>query len=356
MKIDSIVPILYATDVAESIRYFTEKLGFGDNWEWDSPPTFGGVNHGKTQIFFCKDGQGNKDTWMSIFIHDVDAYYESIKSKGAVILSPPQTMEWGVREMLVEAPDGHKLRFGTGTSELVMPNNQFIHAIRALDVEAVKQLIEKEPEWLTWQEKDGRNGLHFLSSLYVSDRPGKDEASLQLMKLLVSKGMDIHSICYIPEKDSAFPGTPLWFAYAKGKNKKLYTRLLEKGANPDNCMFAIAWQNDAEAAALFKKYGAALTDKEGKHTPFVAAVMWKKLAVAKWFLENGADVNTTDEHGNTALFYAVKKRYPQKFVETLLKYGADAHIENNEGLSAFKLAEEEKIMKLLKLFKTYPKG
>jgi catechol 2,3-dioxygenase-like lactoylglutathione lyase family enzyme len=355
MKIDSIVPILYATDVAESIRYFTNKLGFEGNWEWDNPPTFGGVNHGKTQIFFCKDGQGNKGTWMSIFIHDVDDYYESIKSKGAVILSPPQTMEWGVREMLVEAPDGHKLRFGTGTSELVMPNNQFIHAIRALDVEAMKHLIEKEPKWLTWQEKDGRNGLHFLCSLYVNDRPGKGEASLQLLKLLVSKGMDIHSICHIPEKDGTFPGTPLWFAYAKGKNKKLYPWLLENGARPDNCMFAIAWQNDVQAAALFKKYGAAITDKEGNHTPFVAAVMWKKLAVAQWFLENGAEVNTTDEHGNTALFYAVSKKYSLDFIELLLRHGANAHQQNKEGVSPMRVAEQNKQKRLLSLLKAQTK-
>ena len=44
----------------------------------------------------------------------MDVLYERIKAKGATILSAPTTIEWGVREMLVEDPDQHKIRFGHG--------------------------------------------------------------------------------------------------------------------------------------------------------------------------------------------------------------------------------------------------
>lgn len=43
---------------------------------------------------------------------NVDEYYERIKGRGAKIICPPQNMEWNVREMLVEDPDGHRIRFG----------------------------------------------------------------------------------------------------------------------------------------------------------------------------------------------------------------------------------------------------
>lgn len=106
------VPILYSTDITRSIAYYVDVLGFEHKWEWDSPPTFGGVSKDGVELFFCKDGQGHPGTWLSIFISDTDEYYETIKAKGAKIIQSPQTYEWGIREMLVEDPDGHKIRFG----------------------------------------------------------------------------------------------------------------------------------------------------------------------------------------------------------------------------------------------------
>lgn len=114
MIFHSIIPILYSHDVKKSIRYYTEILGFASSWSWDEPVTFGGVDMGEVRIFFCKDGQGQKGTWLAINVTDVDAYYQTILARGAKIISQPQSFEWGMREMLVEDPDGHRIRFGHG--------------------------------------------------------------------------------------------------------------------------------------------------------------------------------------------------------------------------------------------------
>ena len=115
MKFDKAIPILYSTDVSKSIAYFVEQLKFENKWEWDNPPTFGGINRDKVEIFFCKDYQGGPGTWLAIVIDNVDEYYELIKDSGAKIISKPDTKEWGMREMLVECPDGHVIRFGHDT-------------------------------------------------------------------------------------------------------------------------------------------------------------------------------------------------------------------------------------------------
>lgn len=115
MKFKKAVPILYAGDVAKSIAYFTGQLKFENSWEWNSPPTFGGVHRDDVEIFFCKTDQGGPGTWLSVMVDDVDAYYETIKDSGANILSRPDTKEWNMREMLVECPDGHIIRFGHNT-------------------------------------------------------------------------------------------------------------------------------------------------------------------------------------------------------------------------------------------------
>ncbi len=111
MKFRHLNPILYSDNVVKSIDYYKNVLGFEGNWNWGTPPTFGGVSKDGVEIFFCEKGQGNPGTWLSIFVDDVDAYYEKIKAAGARILNAPENYEWGMREMLVEDLDGHKIRF-----------------------------------------------------------------------------------------------------------------------------------------------------------------------------------------------------------------------------------------------------
>lgn len=116
MKFEKAIPILYAQDVAKSIEYFVDQLKFENKWEWDSPPTFGGVYRDQVELFFCKNDQGNPGTWLALVVDNVDDYYEQIKDQGAKILAKPETKEWNMREMLVECPDGHIIRFGHNTS------------------------------------------------------------------------------------------------------------------------------------------------------------------------------------------------------------------------------------------------
>jgi hypothetical protein len=115
MKFGKAIPILYSTDITRSIEYFTRHLKFQHMWEYDKPPTFGGVHMDDVEIFFCKDFQGSPGTWFCIVVDNVDEYYELIRDGEAKILSVPDTKEWNMREMLVECPDGHIIRFGHKT-------------------------------------------------------------------------------------------------------------------------------------------------------------------------------------------------------------------------------------------------
>ncbi|MEP7319703.1 MAG: glyoxalase superfamily protein [Panacibacter sp.] len=114
MPFESVVPILYSTDVKKSIAYYIEQLAFDDQWSWDEPTTFGGVSKDCVRLFFCLNYQGNPGTWIAINVDNVDEYYETIKARGATILSAPEDKEWFMREMLVEDPNGHIIRFGHG--------------------------------------------------------------------------------------------------------------------------------------------------------------------------------------------------------------------------------------------------
>ncbi|CAN5190672.1 hypothetical protein BH11BAC6_BH11BAC6_08880 [soil metagenome] len=112
MTFESIVPILYSSDVKKSIAYYMEQLAFDEQWTWDEPTTFGGVSKDCVRLFFCLKSPGSPGTWVAINVDDVDAYCEIIKTKGANILALPESKPWFMREMLVADPDGHIIRFG----------------------------------------------------------------------------------------------------------------------------------------------------------------------------------------------------------------------------------------------------
>jgi uncharacterized glyoxalase superfamily protein PhnB len=114
-KVERIIPILNVRDVGASLTFYVDVLGFDRSWHWGHPPTFGGVLAGHAEIQFCLNGQGGPGTWLSIWVDDVDAWFERLRSSDVDIRQPPTTFPWGVRELNVADPDGHRIRFSTAT-------------------------------------------------------------------------------------------------------------------------------------------------------------------------------------------------------------------------------------------------
>jgi ketosteroid isomerase-like protein len=107
-----VVPILNVSDLAASFAWFG-KLGWARHWDWSvrsGPPTFGSVVSGDCEIFLCLNGQGQRGTWLSVWIDDVDELHRRCLHNGIEVLRPPRDEPWGVRELHVRHPDGHVLR------------------------------------------------------------------------------------------------------------------------------------------------------------------------------------------------------------------------------------------------------
>lgn len=207
--------------------------------------------------------------------------------------------------------------------------NQFIKAITDLDLDKVRRYLEL-PKWAAWSEPTGKNALHYLCGIpNLGD--DKKESSLKMLKLLLKSGMDINSVHRIDsEKCDFFPATPLWYAYTKGRNEKQYKYLLKQGANTDNCWWAMSWYDDVDAGKLWLKHGAKI-DKIDQL--FVGTFGRKRYKFVEWLLVQGADVNATDDKGNTALVIAVKRK-DEDAIKLLLSRGGDPDKKNKEGFSS----------------------
>ena len=107
-------PILRVANMAGSVRYYVEVLGF-TNADWGGDD-FTCVTRDDALIYLAEGDQGQPGTWVWVGVGDVGALYEEYQAKGAHILHPPEHYSWAY-EMKVGDPDGHVLRFGSEPKE-----------------------------------------------------------------------------------------------------------------------------------------------------------------------------------------------------------------------------------------------
>ena len=216
--------------------------------------------------------------------------------------------------------------------------NKFITAVTNLDLASVKEHLA-QPKWREWSEPSGKNALHYLCAVNLGDDRAKNDVALSILKTLLKSGMNIDSPHRIDEKNcNSFPATPLWYAYTRGRNEKLYKYLLKQGADADHCWWAIAWYDDVKAGELWLKHGAKLGEGPTLDELFLGTFAWKKYRFAFWLVEKGADVNAPGPAGLTALMLAVKRK-DEDAIKLLLRCGADPDRRSDDGTSARKIAE-----------------
>lgn len=113
----TVIPQLRMTDAARSLRFYTEGLGFAEDWRHQFEPglpLFVQLTRAGQTIFLSGHaGDGNVGGAVFFIVPDVDAVYRALPDWLALHVSPPSDMPWGTREMALMDPDGNRLRFAT---------------------------------------------------------------------------------------------------------------------------------------------------------------------------------------------------------------------------------------------------
>jgi ankyrin repeat protein len=227
--------------------------------------------------------------------------------------------------------------------------NSYIKAITSLELSRVKAMVKSRPEWILWAEPTGKNALHYTCGLNVLGDADSSARALAIVRFLLQRGMDINSVQRIEDKNcDFFPATPLWYAYTRGRNEKLYKYLLKQGADPSHCWWAIAWYDDVAAGKLWLKYGAKIDEHPSLNELFLGTFQWKKYKFAKWLLDHGADINAPGPAGLTAIMLAVKRKDGEA-INFLKRRGADPDKEADDGTTARKIAQQKGPRRLLDL-------
>ncbi len=134
-----ILPMLEVKNYDDSVKFYTEKLGFTSVMSMKGPDgqnIFGFVALGGSQIGLGHDPKPNvtlsKDRGNGVVLmiypddFDIDAYCEKVKANGVPLVEELKTEYWGDRVFSVKDPDGFYLTFGK-TVQTVPPDEIQAH-------------------------------------------------------------------------------------------------------------------------------------------------------------------------------------------------------------------------------------
>ena len=108
--------VLAVHDIERTARWWIDVMGFRtvmqpEGWH------FVGRDHCMIMLGECPDAIDPKDLgdhqyFAYIVLDDLDAYHAEIAPQGPEIMTGPADKPWGMREMSVRTPDGHRIMFG----------------------------------------------------------------------------------------------------------------------------------------------------------------------------------------------------------------------------------------------------
>ncbi|WP_110054651.1 GNAT family N-acetyltransferase [Chitinophaga sp. S165] len=124
-------PVFFVKDVAATIRYWQDVLGFPGKWTWGDPPTVGAVNwHGVHIQFALHDTLAHIPEGYSVWIRvrHIEALYAIHQQRKANIVVPLRQEPWGMAQYTVQDLNGCYASFAgpltdkTVQSEALSPN------------------------------------------------------------------------------------------------------------------------------------------------------------------------------------------------------------------------------------------
>lgn len=207
---------------------------------------------------------------------------------------------------------------------------RMLHLIRHLRWQEIAEAIHEDESVLEIRDEDGRNWLHRCCAIDVAKRGLAIDDSLRTADVLIDGGLDINGAA---AEQGTWRAIPLWYAIAHGNNVALARHLLERGSEPDHCLWAAVNQNNPEAIRLLVEAGADDPSNE-EESPLLAAVEWNKPAAAEELLKLGADPNYMARGGVTPLLRALQKRRDVSFARMLVRHGARGDLPDETGVTA----------------------
>lgn len=224
----------------------------------------------------------------------------------------------------------------------MVSKTRMIELVRGHDAEAVERALAESPALLASRDERGRNWLHLCC---MAKPANGSRPSIRTAEVLL-RHYDVSEPAFV---EGTWKATPLWHAIAFGRNLPLAKLLLARGSDPNHCLFAAAYNDDAAAIRLLAKSGAALDEFVEGGTPLLHAIQYSRLEGVKALLAVGANPDAKDAKGRTALHRMLSKGSDERFFNVFVKHGARGDIPDADGCTVVDIMRRKQDAKFHRL-------
>lgn len=121
-------PQLFVADIARSVRFFVDGLGFRTVFLYGEPPYYGQVERGGARLNLrcvekpvidpvLRDADELLSASLTVATRaEIDALAAEFSAAGVTFVQDPRDEPWGARDFIVRDPDGNLLLFAGPTA------------------------------------------------------------------------------------------------------------------------------------------------------------------------------------------------------------------------------------------------
>ena len=107
--------VFVVRNVGESVAHYRDVLGFRVEFTYGDPAFYAGVERDAVVIHLQAASDTARQPGQAaiyIFVTGVDALYEELRLRGALVLGGPEDYAYGMRDFTITDLDGNELVFG----------------------------------------------------------------------------------------------------------------------------------------------------------------------------------------------------------------------------------------------------
>jgi predicted lactoylglutathione lyase len=110
-QIECVIPVVPVSDIARSVNFYLETLGFKLDWGGEAGSCIGSVSRDGHCLMLMKRDPIAEPAWIWIGVED-ESLFDIYRSRGVKVRQEPKNFSWAY-EMKFEDPDGNVLWLGT---------------------------------------------------------------------------------------------------------------------------------------------------------------------------------------------------------------------------------------------------
>ena len=112
--------VFVVQDVLRSVEHYRDVLGFHTEFTYRQPTFYAGVERDGVVIHLQAASETKRQPGhgaVNVFVTDVDALYQELKSRGARTLNEPKDYPYGMRDFDIHDLDDNQLCFGMESTQ-----------------------------------------------------------------------------------------------------------------------------------------------------------------------------------------------------------------------------------------------